>query len=67
MMFAFLLPNQPATLSGFWEKDDIGDSNNPGVAEQDRFLDALWSELIDAGKPKGDWVSQVLWLKSFEQ
>lgn len=67
MMFAFLLPNQPGKLSGFWDKDDIGDSSTPGVAEQDRFLDALWSELIESGKPKGDWVSQVLWLKSFEQ
>jgi hypothetical protein len=67
MMFAFLLPNQSGKLSGFWGKDDIGDPSTPGVAEQDRFLDALWSELIDAGKPKSDWVSQVLWLKSFEK
>jgi hypothetical protein len=67
MMFAFLLPNQPGKLSGFWDKDDIGDSRTSGVVEQDRFLDALWSELIESGKPKGDWVSQVLWLKSFEQ
>ncbi len=67
MMFAFLLPNQSGTLGGFWAKDDIGDSSSLGVAEQDRFLDALWSELIDSDKPKGDWVSQVLWLKSFEQ
>lgn len=67
MMFAFLLPNQPSSLSGFWDKDDIGDSSNLGVAEQDRFLDALWSELTDSGQPKRDWVSQVLWLKSFQR
>ncbi len=67
MIFAFLLENPSQGLNTFWQKDDIGDSRDPGTAAQSRFLDALRQELFSHGRPKGEWGHQLLLLRSFQR
>jgi len=67
MIFALLAPNPSEALGRFWDKDDIGDPRDPGISEQDRFLNAVWSEFVAGGRPKGDWSAKVIMLRSFQQ
>ncbi len=65
MIFAFLMAHPYDALTHFWDKDDIGSMQDPGISEQQQFLDTLWSQLVASGKPKGDWRAKGLVLRSF--
>lgn len=67
MVFAFLLADPSQGINTYWQKDDIGDSRDPGMAEQSRFLDTLRRELFSDGRPKGQWGHQLLLLRSFQR
>ncbi len=66
VIFAFLLKVAPESLAPFWDKNDIGNPRDPGIAHQRQFLDAMWKELVTSSEmPKGDWTSGVIVLRSF--
>jgi len=67
MIFAFLLSSPSAAFDSYWQKDDIGDSRDPGMVEQSRFIDTLRRELISHDRPKGQWGQQLLLLRSFQR
>jgi hypothetical protein len=67
MIFAFLLANPSQALDAYWQKDDIGNPHDPGMAEQSRFIDTLSRELAPGGRPKGEWSHQLILLRSFQR
>ena len=67
MVFAVMLDRPLSSLFSLWAQDHVGDSKQESFGPQQLFLDTLWSELIDSGKPKGDWTSQSRVIRSFRQ
>ena len=65
-VFALLTATPLDSLKPFWNKDDVGDAASPWLTDQQRFLDAMWNALTDAGRPRGDWTAKGWVLKSFE-
>ncbi len=67
-MIVGILLNQPsARLTRLWGKDKIGCARDRDMKEQQRFLDALWDELVQSGSPRGTWTSCTLFLTSFRR
>jgi hypothetical protein len=67
MVYAFLFEKPPTSLSSYWAKNDIGDTQKASVTEQQKFLDALWNELASSGKPQTAWASQMSVITSFKE
>ncbi len=65
MIYAILSDRPLESLARLWSKDEIGDEKRDWLTDQSDFIEMLWKELTDSGKPKGDWISRVWWLKSF--
>jgi hypothetical protein len=65
VIFAFLTSHPLESLTPFWATDDVGDVASAGLADQAAFLDALWNELVDSGKPRDDWTSRLWSVQSF--
>lgn len=66
LVFAVLTKTPPESLVHFWRQDQIGDPNAAWLTGQTEFLDALWNEFTQSGRARGDWISRLWWLKSFQ-
>ncbi len=54
-------------LDNLWNRNDIGDKNSPGLAQQKQFLDLLEKKFMPGGKPSGDWAAGMVLMQSFEK
>jgi len=68
MIVAFLLTRPSDALTALWQKDNIGNLKDSGMAEQNQFLNTLREQLTASdGQPRGKWASRVLVLRSFKR